>query len=1130
MKHSLLFLLILLTALQSLNAAELTHTVNFDPDLVELKPDVSDSIPNPQQTFVKYATMTVKPYQNGALLPATEVKFSVPYNAYNFQLTAETGSIVSFELNAPIAISTEKDRTENTISPLIAIDNVGFLGGNNKVVTVSILPFSVDNQGSLLTLATSVSFTLSWDLWTQQSESLDIISPKSSYARALSLEELKAIVVNPEDATSNTAPIKSNYTTDQQDYEYIIITPARLSKSLERLAALRRLKGFGSKVYTLENIYSLFPNGDTTSGINDDAGKVREFIKYAYQNFGTRYVLLAGKYPEMPIRKFVKNNASAPSLYGQNTAHYPTDLYFGDLNAKWTYANDRECCTVEPDYYSEVYIGRIPFNNIEDVNNYIDKLIVYEFNPGNGDYTYLSKGIMTYQSENETMKYYTEDRRAPFFELFNNENGKLLSNYKGKNIIEYINKYPAVSIDFVGHGNPGSVGVGSLEKDAYGVLALEGEHWYHLPENSNGLDNLTNKWTPSWSHNISCSLIPPDTIKEAVFEKNPETNKSEFKKLRLFNVKKTFGDSYILGKDYGGVILIGNTRSSYTIDSEFFLYNFYKRLLYVYDTPSINPETIFAGQVNDYIRIPNSMIDIESHLMHNLWGDPLTEFRCGEPTIIKVISQSTGALSTNKLSATKNGTGWITSMPLSDRTYASKKSQSWYINRFQSLIPQDNVLSMIYGINTIPQILPLNIKNIRFDGSSTQYIFADKVYLGGTNTTSSSCEAIFANMSDLTIESLSNVQIKEGTRIESGGKLTINASQKVIIEDIRVDNYGILIINAPEIIYDEDDEPIFFQPLSTVILNGKKLNLPNRSKHHVSRSYDSIVTPGRVWWYQRAGNFTYGQAEYGLTIGEREEINGEEWYHIDLISLAYYDDYGMEITTKVDFNTPSDFPFWIREKDGLVEVRNVVDPSHFDEIALSATMFRDYNLEEGDSYTYTVYKFGQPGDRYFYGDDNYHYEFEISAVNDVETPSGLRKEYTNKRLDYKASKKDYPVDDYYLHGFRYIEGIGQVVDPDDYNMNNLFFLPMSHAVSMSGGMHYWLRYVTDEKHNIIYKGKGGLKLWEIDQLGVENVAITPSDSSTEFFSIQGHRVHSDTLAPGIYIRRQGSSISKVIIR
>lgn len=46
--------------------------------------------------------------------------------------------------------------------------------------------------------------------------------------------------------------------------------------------------------------------------------------------------------------------------------------------------------------------------------------------------------------------------------------------------------------------------------------------------------------------------------------------------------------------------------------------------------------------------------------------------------------------------------------------------------------------------------------------------------------------------------------------------------------------------------------------------------------------------------------------------------------------------------------------------------------------------------------------------------------------------------------------------------------------------------------------------------------------------GVENIAADNADAPLEYYDLNGQRV--DNPAPGIYIRRQGSDVTKIVIR
>ncbi|WP_276683908.1 calycin-like domain-containing protein [Duncaniella muris] len=48
--------------------------------------------------------------------------------------------------------------------------------------------------------------------------------------------------------------------------------------------------------------------------------------------------------------------------------------------------------------------------------------------------------------------------------------------------------------------------------------------------------------------------------------------------------------------------------------------------------------------------------------------------------------------------------------------------------------------------------------------------------------------------------------------------------------------------------------------------------------------------------------------------------------------------------------------------------------------------------------------------------------------------------------------------------------------------------------------------------------------------GITNITVDNSNAPVEFYNLQGVRVNADNLTPGIYVRRQGSQVSKVLVK
>lgn len=51
-----------------------------------------------------------------------------------------------------------------------------------------------------------------------------------------------------------------------------------------------------------------------------------------------------------------------------------------------------------------------------------------------------------------------------------------------------------------------------------------------------------------------------------------------------------------------------------------------------------------------------------------------------------------------------------------------------------------------------------------------------------------------------------------------------------------------------------------------------------------------------------------------------------------------------------------------------------------------------------------------------------------------------------------------------------------------------------------------------------------------DNTGITDITVDNSNAPVEFYNLQGIRVNGDNLTPGIYVRRQGSAVSKILVK
>lgn len=158
----------------------------------------------------------------------------------------------------------------------------------------------------------------------------------------------------------------------RENFRYVIVTDidiinASTDTSINDLISLREAQGFTCKVQNISEVYSNYPG-------SSDYEKLRNFIKDAYNNWETEFVLLGGDTRILP-------STTVFAQYANESDDIVTDLPFQCLDqATW---ND--------DYEAEVFIGRFSADNDNEFANQVAKTIRYE-SITEGD-SYLKYGI-----------------------------------------------------------------------------------------------------------------------------------------------------------------------------------------------------------------------------------------------------------------------------------------------------------------------------------------------------------------------------------------------------------------------------------------------------------------------------------------------------------------------------------------------------------------------------------------------------------------------------------------------------------------------------------------------------------------------------------------------------------------
>ncbi|MBP1646247.1 MAG: hypothetical protein H6Q16_1822 [Bacteroidetes bacterium] len=464
----------------------------------------------------------------------------------------------------------------------VSVVSQNFFRGN-CIVTIAVYPILYTPSINQISYVSNISFSLNY-------------VSDSNYLKDMYFDEkdrglLSHMIDNPNIVTQfapvNLSPASSGTKSISVNAKYLVVTERKLLPAFAELLDWKRRKGLPSQVVAIEDILADpdYQNGDEISNINDDAGKLRQFLYETYNNGnGVEYVLLAGA--NIPIR-LGDGFHNSPNL-GDNV---PTDLYFSDFDGHWNLDGDeyygeeyvrngqyREDCD-SIDLFTEIYIGRIMARNEWEVRNWTRKLIIYEQNPGNG--TYLTKAFFTIADQfvscndgspvnggwfggsfDYSYRNYYSDIFTQMEVIQENVDNhvQIIPTYpKGRDAISAFNNNYGFT-GFLGHGSPNRIAVATKgfnknePNSKYFVTSFDSDYSSYMVEQEagNGLDNMTNYCYPTIFLTTACTTMPFDN-----YDQWGE------------NYRRNFGDMYTCGTKGGGHIYIGNTRAGYDISNTY---------------------------------------------------------------------------------------------------------------------------------------------------------------------------------------------------------------------------------------------------------------------------------------------------------------------------------------------------------------------------------------------------------------------------------------------------------------------------------------------------------------------------------------------------------------------------------
>ena len=806
---SLITLFLMLFASGNILGAEneLKYTISYENDSISLTTVERNGKPYSE---IKMGCLYNSGSPGQPLFPNNILLFSVPVTATDFKLEFKVEDKEELILPYPPCpgqehrdyfagqngSSDEEDywftRDVDLIAPKdykkppIANIDEDYLWAFNRILMVDMHPVYWTLEENKIEICRKIELKISWR--TEERLLDEVFGPIPPRDIQLMIRLAKEKVVNPQDVEGNAPQwakdalhkLVSQISISDYGAPYTIVTSDKLISSMERLAALRRLRGFDAEIVTIDSIINDPYNiGDFASGINDDAGKLRGYLRNGYYYNDTRHVLLAGSYPEIPGRWM----RSAP--IDSTEVYYISDQYYRDLNTQWPKATSSKPADISQVKTMEqnLNIGRISFSKSEEVDSYIDKLIQYEFNTNNSDLSYLDSAYVMLPNDERFVRAY---RNYSDIILKSNYNTLVVDSIAlnkfrtGKEAMEYMKKYNYGFMNWRGHGDYSGIIVWQDEKDKkqYGISALDSYKGILEEEEGNGLDNYLNYNKPSWCLSPSCSIA----------------------EIGVDRGTYTFADSYVLGNGYGGVALIGNSAEG-LIDSgsELNQYIFNEGVKLAKSKTGLS----FAGNVlknglTSYLQSAQDryhpVASRFSKSVIGLTGDPLVPLWFGKPKE----SSKDGKFAPSHLVSTD-------SVMVATYNFISNKAQNKpdIVANHLASSETTNATKMVYTNNMLPYIHPCLISGLKL--SENRYIFTDRVRFATDSKTGTAVTLI--NNSNLRIEAFGNVTMEGKFDINNGSCMTVLSYQTINVKNCNISSDGEMnLISKKEIILDRNTQ------------------------------------------------------------------------------------------------------------------------------------------------------------------------------------------------------------------------------------------------------------------------------------------------------------------------------------
>ncbi len=379
----LVWTVILLFSICQADAGQISQTVDFSvadlvfsasqgSDIIYLKGcEITDQVGEPQLP-VKLLHVTLPPGSKVEQVRVTGSESRILSGNYEV-FPAQPPRILSL-MDESVSFIQPKSKVyslgEEYPGKLLECTGTGFLGGY-QLAGILVYPVQYIPSQKKIKFYSHIEFEIRY---TSGGRKPLPVKKRSEGVKAVYQNIMDTAVLNPKSSSLDLSPEEMfSSVLSPADYEYVIITDTTFVTTFQALADWKTQKGVPAKIVTTDWIYANY------SGY-DDAEKVRNFIKDAYQNWGTIWVLLGGDTNMVPDRIAWAMDCE----YGGATGNQiRCDLYYSDLDGTWDANGNHIYGEVEDsvDMYPDVFVGRASCSSLSRLEWWLPKLLAYEMSP-----------------------------------------------------------------------------------------------------------------------------------------------------------------------------------------------------------------------------------------------------------------------------------------------------------------------------------------------------------------------------------------------------------------------------------------------------------------------------------------------------------------------------------------------------------------------------------------------------------------------------------------------------------------------------------------------------------------------------------------------------------------------------